>query len=1419
MNDETKKAPPAGDTERKPRPRRGPLRRALRMAGFSIVAAAFAIVATVVFLLWTETGTRRLLPIGLNIYNGMIPGHIAVEDFSGALFAGLHIKGIRITDRHGGLTIAVDALDLALEPPSVVERRLEVISLKIHGAEVHLHFTATASAFLDLAPESPTGATLEPEAPLVSQRKEVRPSLPFFLDVHRLEITDARLVWHRNGEERVLVERAALDLSCSWKGEDASVTIFSLSTNLPPADLEVRQASMTADWNSGVASLTDARIDTSIGSLSVEDIHFTPYTMAGSIALKVEASGDWLAGYVPFPVPDGAQLTLSAKGDPRAISVSARLSVLDSQLQMDAETQFQPTMAGDARFILSRARPESFGAPAEGNIGGEGALSVRGSSLETLEADGQFFCSECTLDPLGKVHFTLNGSLHERDIDGSLDFKAGAVDLLAQVNIEQFKRLRANLSFKAGDLGAVAEAFALPPMRGRFEASASCEGALPWPTCVGNASVDELEVSGFHIAGASSAYTTRPIDDRRSFKASLKATDLSYGKTSLRSVAVQVEGTPAGMDLVADLTAAETRSGYVAMGIMPGPPLRIELRGGKGEYDGVAFKLTQGGAIEYSDGAVSVDRLGFAVNDGHVTVSGRFQQRGRNDLELGVEALDLSLTNKFVEKPALKGRLDVRLTLNGQSASPKVVLDAKARDLNINGIEIGSPQATLEWNNDLVDLRASLNATDRTPISVTAKIPVELNLAETRVRWRPERQHHLDVLVERFDLKTVNGFVARPKLAGELSARASVKGTPAEPSLSLNASVAGLIVEGYSAGSLDVELNYDRKLAYGNIKLNDLGQDILAMSLRIPVEARFDPFDIHWSPDNPHHVIWRLSGFNSERLGAFVKLPNNLAFTLDSEGNAEGNLADNDVKISAKGRISLDDLVDQPLEAVLEAHPDRQRFQVTLGAGALPPVSIQLDSELPLNDIVRNERSFIDLPLRATLSASNISLDLLNPLLPGAVHDLSGTAGIDLSLSGTLKDPSLTGSVEVSADSVSFLNLKNSLDNIDLLLKADGKRLTLERFSFTSGEGKVTATGHADFSTLRSVSGSSDITMKRLLIEAPQAPQSMVSSKVAVAFRIDENDVNVDVQFKDTAIDVLVKSAKVPKKIPKNPRVEFVGAGEDNAEAAPVREPAARSVRLHFVFINQAMVTGESIDTVWNGDLTVNIDPEGASVTGDLESERGSFNLLGNTFQIDQATVSFPPGINHEPYLHIVAKADLQDAQVTATIRGRASRPELKFSSQPPMPDYQILTLLVTGSPDTSDQRSGQAEGMAANLGAGLIAFQYPELQQKIRRRTGIDRLTLAFGETTQEPILTAGKRIGRRVYLESSYHYNAPLGVNRAEGKAEFQLVRQWFLETFYGDANVGGIDVFWHVPIRFSYAPSTASGAPEPATPGTDE
>lgn len=55
------------------------------------------------------------------------------------------------------------------------------------------------------------------------------------------------------------------------------------------------------------------------------------------------------------------------------------------------------------------------------------------------------------------------------------------------------------------------------------------------------------------------------------------------------------------------------------------------------------------------------------------------------------------------------------------------------------------------------------------------------------------------------------------------------------------------------------------------------------------------------------------------------------------------------------------------------------------------------------------------------------------------------------------------------------------------------------------------------------------------------------------------------------------------------------------------------------------------------------------------------------------------------------------------------------------------------------------------------------------------------------------GKRLGKHFYVETECHHNAAPTENRAGGRVEYYIDPRWSVETFYGDANKGGIDLFW--------------------------
>ena len=74
-----------------------------------------------------------------------------------------------------------------------------------------------------------------------------------------------------------------------------------------------------------------------------------------------------------------------------------------------------------------------------------------------------------------------------------------------------------------------------------------------------------------------------------------------------------------------------------------------------------------------------------------------------------------------------------------------------------------------------------------------------------------------------------------------------------------------------------------------------------------------------------------------------------------------------------------------------------------------------------------------------------------------------------------------------------------------------------------------------------------------------------------------------------------------------------------------------------------------------------------------------------------------------------------------------------------------------------------------------------------------IDRASVGVGKSVEEPIVTVGKRVGKKVHLETEYHHNAPAGENTASGSVEYRLTPDWSIETSFGDAQKGEVGVFW--------------------------
>lgn len=96
-------------------------------------------------------------------------------------------------------------------------------------------------------------------------------------------------------------------------------------------------------------------------------------------------------------------------------------------------------------------------------------------------------------------------------------------------------------------------------------------------------------------------------------------------------------------------------------------------------------------------------------------------------------------------------------------------------------------------------------------------------------------------------------------------------------------------------------------------------------------------------------------------------------------------------------------------------------------------------------------------------------------------------------------------------------------------------------------------------------------------------------------------------------------------------------------------------------------------------------------LTGEVSIEKGSVILPSATFDLQPGKILFA-GDPADPFLELIGVTSLEGAEVKAVLQGDLAKPDLRLTSQPPMPQEKLLMMLLTGLGDISfkyDEHAG----------------------------------------------------------------------------------------------------------------------------------
>jgi len=145
--------------------------------------------------------------------------------------------------------------------------------------------------------------------------------------------------------------------------------------------------------------------------------------------------------------------------------------------------------------------------------------------------------------------------------------------------------------------------------------------------------------------------------------------------------------------------------------------------------------------------------------------------------------------------------------------------------------------------------------------------------------------------------------------------------------------------------------------------------------------------------------------------------------------------------------------------------------------------------------------------------------------------------------------------------------------------------------------------------------------------------------------------------------------------------------------------------------------------------------------------------LAGRTFEIAEESVIRFDGDPARAEANLTASSDTADLTVTVNVTGAVDDPQLAFSSDPPLPEDEILPQFLFGrsGEELTPLQAAQLAGSLAAL-AGRSSF---DLTTAARNLVSLDRLDVRQEEDGVS--VAGGRYLTRDVYLELS---RGPLGV-----------------------------------------------------------
>jgi autotransporter translocation and assembly factor TamB len=432
-----------------------------------------------------------------------------------------------------------------------------------------------------------------------------------------------------------------------------------------------------------------------------------------------------------------------------------------------------------------------------------------------------------------------------------------------------------------------------------------------------------------------------------------------------------------------------------------------------------------------------------------------------------------------------------------------------------------------------------------------------------------------------------------------------------------------------------------------------------------------------------------------------------LTVKLDASGTLAQVAGRLDVQMRDLHSAEYPKLEPATFDLVAELQNNQLAFNGRLQQTKIQPVLITGNIPFDIPKMIEEKRFNEETPLNAKVQMPRSSVNFLRQFLPG-ITQLDGDLALDVNINGTIAKPVLSGSGDITINMARFTNTTlPSVSGFHSRMTFAGDTLHFERFNGDLAGGPFSVSGQVTFPKLTEPTLDFQVKAQSVLVARNDTLTARADADVKVVGPLKNATVTGNVALTNSSL--LKNIDLIPIGLPGRPAPQPPSDRPDfSVPQPPIRDwkfDVMVKTKDPFLIRGNLASGGAIVDLHLTG---TGLRP---LLQGVVRLEKVEATLPFSRLEISSGLLYFEPEDSFNPKIDLQGTSLIRDYTVHVYVFGTSLAPEAVFSSEPPLPQEEIISLLATGT--TREELVGNNNVLAGRAAMLLIQQLYRKVFKK----------------------------------------------------------------------------------------------------------